>query len=277
MKHSQKIALAIALATVTSSALAQSEKLSTEAEKVGYAIGTDIGTTFAEMNADGKNNVDFNALIVGIRDAYEKRDPAISKEDMAKVMQEFAQKRQEEMKAKAQEMVKKSTEESQKFLDENAKKDGVKTTASGLQYKIEKEGTGKQPGPNDDVSVQYEGRLIDGTVFDSSKNNGGKPVEFNVQDVIPGWVEGLQLMKEGSTYTFYIPAKLAYGDFGQPQAGIMPGAALVFDVTLEKVMPKNTNDTGKPAPTADAAADAANNATPAVEDNKKAAESSDSK
>lgn len=261
MKKTSKITLALAIVAISSTTLAQTTKLDTDAEKVGYTIGVDIGKTFAEMNTDSKNNVDFNALIIGIRDAYENRELALNKDEMTKVLQTFSQKRQEEMKAKAEAMVKEAKEASEKFLADNAKKDGVKTTSSGLQYKVVKEGSGKQPGPNDDVSVQYEGRLIDGTVFDSSEKNGGKPVEFNVQDVIPGWVEGLQLMKEGSTYTFYIPAKLAYGDFGQPQAGIMPSTALVFDVTLEKVIHKDTADSGKPSATADAAQDVENNKT----------------
>lgn len=211
--------------------------LKTQAQKVGYAIGTDIGSTFADMNTDGKESIDFNALVVGLRDAYEKRKLAMTDEEMESVMKTFAEERQKEMRAQAEQMIENSKADSEKFLKENAKKDGVKTTDSGLQYKVNKEGTGKQPGPDDTVSVQYEGRLIDGTVFDSSKQHGGQPVEFNIQQVIPGWVEGIQLMKEGGEYTFYIPAELAYGEFGQPGAGILPGAALVFDVTLEKVIP----------------------------------------
>lgn len=118
-------------------------------------------------------------------------------------------------------------------MKENATKEGVKTSASGLQYKIIKEGEGKKPTKDDIVTVEYEGRLIDGTVFDSSKANGG-PVSFPVSQVIPGWTEGIQLLKEGGEATFYIPAKLAYREVGAGDK-IGPNATLVFDVKLVKV------------------------------------------
>lgn len=120
------------------------------------------------------------------------------------------------------------------FLEENRSKDGVHTTASGLQYTVNKEGSGKQPSADDVVSVHYEGRLIDGTVFDASRKHGDQPVSFPLNGVIPGWTEGVQLMKEGAQYTFFIPAELAYGDNGVPGA-IPPGSTLVFDVELVKV------------------------------------------
>ena len=124
-------------------------------------------------------------------------------------------------------------EKGEAFLKENAKKDGVKTTASGLQYKVLKEGEGKSPKATDTVKVNYEGKLIDGKVFDSSYKRG-EPIEFGLNQVIPGWTEGVQLMKEGATYEFTIPSKLAYGERG---AGgeIPPNATLIFKVELIKV------------------------------------------
>lgn len=120
------------------------------------------------------------------------------------------------------------------FLAENRNKEGVQTTASGLQYTVNKEGSGKQPTAADVVSVHYEGRLIDGTVFDASRKHGDQPVTFPLGGVIPGWTEGVQLMKEGAHYTFFIPAELAYGENGVPGA-IPPNSTLIFDVELIKV------------------------------------------
>lgn len=126
-------------------------------------------------------------------------------------------------------------EENQQWLVENGKQDGVKTTASGLQYVVKKEGDGKSPTINDIVSVKYTGKLIDGTVFDSTEqNNGGEPVTFPLAGVVKGWQEGLQLMKEGSEYTLFLPAALAYGE--QPVGDIPANSTLVFDVELLKVM-----------------------------------------
>ncbi|HEU0197160.1 MAG TPA: FKBP-type peptidyl-prolyl cis-trans isomerase, partial [Nevskiaceae bacterium] len=129
---------------------------------------------------------------------------------------------------------------SEQFLAKMAKESGVKTTASGLEYKVDRPGQGASPTPDDSVTVNYKGSLIDGTVFDSSYKRG-KPLTFAVKDVIPGWVEGLQLMKPGSKYTFYIPAKLAYGERGAGDK-IGPNQALVFDVELLKVTPPAKTD-----------------------------------
>ena len=122
----------------------------------------------------------------------------------------------------------------QAFLAANKNKDGVQTTASGLQYKIKQPGSGKSPTATDIVSVEYEGRLLDGTVFDSTAKHGGQPVSFPLNQVIAGWTEGLQLMKEGGEYTFFIPANLAYGAREIPGA-IPANSTLVFDVKLIKV------------------------------------------
>lgn len=120
------------------------------------------------------------------------------------------------------------------FLAKNKTAPGVKTTASGLQYKVNKAGTGKTPRSTDTVTVTYEGRLLDGTVFDSTEKHGGEPAQFPLNQVIPGWTEGLMLMKEGGNYTFYIPAELAYGEQGV-QGAIPPNSTLIFNVKLIKV------------------------------------------
>lgn len=130
-------------------------------------------------------------------------------------------------------MAQTALEKGQEFLKENAKKEGVKTTASGLQYKVLREGSGKQPKATDTVEVNYEGKLIDGTVFDSSYKRG-ESISFPLNQVIPGWTEGVQLMKEGAKYQFYIPSKLAYGSRGAGGA-IGPDETLIFDVELIKV------------------------------------------
>lgn len=122
------------------------------------------------------------------------------------------------------------------FLADNARQQGVHTTASGLQYRVRQAGNGAKPGATDVVSVTYTGRLIDGTVFDSTDKHGGEPISFPLNQVIAGWTEGLQLMQEGAEYTFYIPAELAYGAHGSPGA-IPPHSTLIFDVKLIKVNP----------------------------------------
>ena len=224
----QKILLAAALAAAVGSA--QAVDLKTDANKVGYAIGVDMGSTVKEI---GGKNVNIDALVAGLKDAFEGKEPAMSAEDMDKTMKTFAEARMKDMQAQYEKEIAANAEAGKKFLDENGKKDGVKTTKSGLQYKVEKEGKGVKPTEKDSVTVHYEGRLLDGTVFDSSLERK-EPVTFGVTDVIPGWVEGLQLMPEGSKYTFYIPSNLAYGETGAPPS-IPPNATLTFDVELLKV------------------------------------------
>jgi FKBP-type peptidyl-prolyl cis-trans isomerase len=134
---------------------------------------------------------------------------------------------------------KQNAEAGDKFLAENAKKPGIKTTASGLQYQVVTAGAGAKPKPTDTVRVNYKGSLLDGTVFDDSSKHGG-PAEIPLQQVVPGWQEGIALMPVGSKYTFWIPAKLGYGDKGTPGGPIPPNATLVFEVELLDIAKRET-------------------------------------
>ena len=224
----RKIFLTAAIAAVVGSV--QAADLKTDADKVGYALGVDMGTTVKEI---GTKNINLDAIVAGLKDAAEGKELAMKREEMDQTMKSFAEARMKEMQAQFEKEIAANAEAGKKFLDENGKKDGVKTTKSGLQYKVEKEGKGAKPTKSDSVTVHYEGRLLDGTVFDSSYERK-EPVTFKVTDVIPGWVEGLQLMNEGSKYTLYIPSTLAYGETGAPPS-IPPNATLTFDVELIKV------------------------------------------
>ena len=161
--------------------------------------------------------------------AFDGKETKLSLEDANKIIQEYLQELTEKKAAEIKAV-------GQKFLEENKKNANVKETASGLQYVVEKEGTGAQPSATDEVTVHYTGKLLDGTVFDSSVNRG-EPATFPLNRVIPGWTEGVQLMKEGAKYTFFIPSDLAYGPQGVPNA-IPPHSTLIFDVELIKVVKK---------------------------------------
>ncbi len=182
-----------------------------------------------QLRAMGVSNIDSADFDEGVHAAFDGKETKITPEEANKLIQEFLQELTEK---KASEI--KSIGE--KFLEENKKNDNVKVTASGLQYVVDKEGTGEQPSATDEVTVHYTGKLLDGTVFDSSVSRG-EPATFPLNRVIPGWTEGVQLMKEGAKYTFFIPSDLAYGPQGVPNA-IPPHSTLIFDVELIKVIKK---------------------------------------
>ena len=191
-------------------------------DKLSYALGLSMGQNFKGSGVDKLNADDFADAL---RAVYGEGTPAMTYDEAKQVVQEYFTN----LQAKAGEMNAKAGKE---YLANNAKEEGVKVTESGLQYLVVKEGNGKKPGPNDVVTVHYTGRLIEGTVFDSSVERG-EPATFAVGQVIPGWVEGLQLMSEGSAYRLFIPSELAYGEHGT--GPIQPNSTLIFDVQLLKV------------------------------------------
>ncbi|EGV34732.1 FKBP-type peptidyl-prolyl cis-trans isomerase [Neisseria weaveri] len=202
-------------------------------QQASYAMGVDIGRTLKQMKDQG-TAVDLKLFNEAVQTMMDGKQPKINEIQAQEIMMTFLTEQQQKAQAKLAEASKENLAKGKAFLDENAKKEGIKTTASGLQYQVKSEGTGKSPKATDTVVVEYEGRLIDGTVFDSSKNSNG-PISFPLNQVIKGWGEGVQLMKEGAEYTFFIPAELAYGD---RQTGNIPAnSALVFDIKLLKVEP----------------------------------------
>ena len=200
-----------------------SVELKTPAQKASYGIGLNMGKSLAQ---EGMDDLDSKAVAQGIEDAVGKKEQKIKDEDLVGAFAAL-QKRAEERLVK---MSEESAAAGKKFLEENGKKDGVVTTASGLQYQIVKKAEGAQPKPTDVVTVHYEGKLIDGKVFDSSVERGS-PIDLPVSGVIPGWVEGLQLMHVGEKVKLFIPADLAYGA-QSPSPMIPANSVLVFDLEL---------------------------------------------
>jgi FKBP-type peptidyl-prolyl cis-trans isomerase FklB len=194
-------------------------------QKASYSIGADIGSNMKRQDLD----VDPAAMAAGLADAFSGK-LQLSEAERKEALDAFRNSMMARMQAKQKESGDKNLKEGTAFLAANAKKEGVNTTASGLQYKVLKSGSGKSPAKSDTVKVHYHGTLIDGTVFDSSVERG-EPVSFAVNQVIPGWTEALQLMKEGDKWQLFIPSNLAYAERG---AGgkIGPNSALLFDVEL---------------------------------------------
>ncbi len=224
MKSYSILALTLGVSVVAAGA-ADTVNLKDTKQRVSYSIGADIGANFKRQGIE----VDPKALAAGITDSLTGKT-ALTEAEMKETMMNFRKEFMAKMEAKQKVDGEKNVQEGEAFLAANAKKAGVKTTASGLQYKVIKSGKGESPQATDKVKVHYHGTLIDGTVFDSSVDRG-EPVTFGVNQVIPGWTEALQLMKVGDKWQLFIPAKLAYGERG---AGgkIGPNATLIFDVEL---------------------------------------------
>jgi len=200
--------------------------LDSENEKFSYAIGLDVGKSLKQFGT----RLDLTAFDAAVASVIKGEKPVLSAKEITAVKQSVFKVEQEKLLAKQKDLGLKNKAKGEKFLAENARKEGVKTTASGLQYQVIKPGDGAKPKVTDKVKVNYEGTLIDGTVFDSSYKRG-QPVTFPLNRVIKGWTEGLQLMPVGSKYRFFLPSELAYGPRG---AGgkIGPNSTLVFDVEL---------------------------------------------
>lgn len=227
----KKVLLALTcLGLLAPTACAQEQPpVKTEQQKISYSLGYNIGRDFRQKKLD----IDADVLMRGMKDALADRKTALSEEEMRQAMQELQKKMVALQQQQIQQLAEKNEKEGKDFLAANRQKEGVKTTMSGLQYKVISKGTGKKPGPDDKVTVHYRGRLLDGTEFDSSYRRN-KPATFPVGGVIPGWTEALQLMKEGAKWQLYIPADLAYGEKGAgPMIG--PNATLIFDVELISV------------------------------------------
>ena len=205
--------------------------LKTEKEQVSYVIGMQIG----ESLKSAKDEVDLDTIFKAVRGTVDGKEPLLTQEEAVQVMQAFSMRMQARQIAEFQESGKRNAEEGAKFLAGNAKKDGVQTTASGLQYEVLSEGTGPKPAASDTVRVHYRGTLLDGEVFDDSYARG-EPVEFALSQVVPGWQEGLQLMPAGSKDRLWIPGELGYGEQGTPGGPIGPNATLVFEVELLDVV-----------------------------------------
>lgn len=195
-------------------------------DKLSYAWGIAMGQ---QLKAMGVKEIDSESFKDGVKVAFDGGEPQIPMDEAQKLINDYLNDLQAKAEAKAREI-------GEKFLAENKLKDNVKETASGLQYMVLKEGEGATPTAEDEVTVHYTGKLLDGTVFDSSVNRG-EPATFPLNRVIPGWTEGVQLMKEGAKYMFFIPSDLAYGPQGIPNA-IPPHSTLIFEVELIKVNKK---------------------------------------
>jgi len=202
-----------------------SAELETDAQKLGYIIGMDIGSSLKQQGAD----LDLDSLIDAIRATYNDQPLAMTPEQAAAVREEFIAKRRAEAEQARQSMAAINAAEGDKFMLENRVKEGVRVTDSGLQYKIDVMGDGPKPKATDTVTVHYRGTLLNGEEFDSSYSRN-EPTTFQLDQVIPGWTEGVALMPVGSKFTFYIPPNLAYGPNGGGPIG--PNATLVFEVEL---------------------------------------------
>lgn len=231
MKKITTLAFLSALSTATFAA-----DLNTDDKKITYAIGLQIGQTL-KQNLSELVTIDESVLFKAIGDVLNEKKAQMTPEQINEAMQLYTQKASEaaqKAQKALQDEIAKNKAESEKLLAANKAKEGVKTTESGLQYRVITAGDGKKPTATDTVKVHYKGLLADGTVFDSSYERG-EPIEFPLNGVIKGWTEGLQLMPVGSKYELVIPADLAYGDQAPPSIG--PAKALTFEVELLDIIP----------------------------------------
>lgn len=226
---SKKVLMSTAASALLVAGLGQqvaAQELKTLTDRASYVLGYQAGARFAQ----GQIDVNADVFAQAMKDAQQGREARMTNEEAEQTMMDLQAEYETKYTAAMEAMAAQNEKEGKAFLAANAKKSGVKTTKSGLQYKVLTEGKGKKPGETSTVSVNYKGTLLDGTEFDSSEKSGG-PATFAVNQVIPGWTEALQLMKEGSKWQVFIPSELAYGAGG---AGGMigPNATLIFEIEL---------------------------------------------
>lgn len=203
-------------------------------DKISYALGLSMGNNF---RASGISQLNIKDFADGVDAVFGNGEMKMTYDEAKAVIRDYFSEMEKKMQEQAAAMAKVNEEAGKAHLEANGKRPEVITTASGLQYEVLEEGNGPQPTAGDQVKVHYTGRLIDGTVFDSSVERG-EPATFGVTQVIPGWVEALQLMKAGSKWRLHIPSQLAYGPQGAPGSPIGPNSTLIFDVELLEVIGK---------------------------------------
>ncbi|WP_045437368.1 FKBP-type peptidyl-prolyl cis-trans isomerase [Acinetobacter calcoaceticus] len=230
----KKIGLIIAASTMSLSVFAATPitNKSPAKEQFSYSYGYLMGRN----NTDALTDLNLDIFYQGLQEGAQSKTARLTDEEMAKAINDYKKTLEAKQLVEFQKTGQLNTQAGTAFLADNAKKSGVITTKSGLQYQVLKEGNGQKPKATSRVKVNYEGRLLDGTVFDSSiaRNH---PVEFQLSQVIAGWTEGLQTMKEGGKTRFFIPANLAYGEVGAGDT-IGPNSTLIFDIELLQVLPK---------------------------------------
>jgi len=229
MNRRLAMAMCAAVALSGTAFAADAPELKTDKEKISYSIGMDIGGNLKR----GSVEVDPDLLAKGLKDSYGGGKTILSEDEARNTITDFQKTLMAKQAETMQKLSEKNKADGEKFLAENAKKEGVKTLPSGLQYKEIAPGTGKSPKTTDTVTTHYKGTLIDGTEFDSSYKRG-QPATFQVSGVIPGWTEALQLMKEGAKWQLFVPSNLAYGERGAGRE-IGPNATLIFEVELISV------------------------------------------
>ncbi|PSD68210.1 FKBP-type peptidyl-prolyl cis-trans isomerase [Acinetobacter nosocomialis] len=230
----KKISLVIAASTMSLSVIAATPVTNKSPAKDQFSYS--YGYLMGRNNTDALTDLNLDIFYQGLQEGAQKKTARLTDEEMAKAINEYKKTLEAKQLVEFQKLGQQNAQAGAAFLAENAKKSGVITTKSGLQYQVLKEGSGKTPKATSRVKVNYEGRLLDGTVFDSSiaRNH---PVDFQLNQVIAGWKEGLQTMKEGGKTRFFIPAKLAYGEVGAGDS-IGPNSTLIFDIELLQVLPK---------------------------------------
>lgn len=221
--------IALAMAVLTTSVGAQ-DRIAIDKTKLSYAMGYKLGV---ELKG-GADQVDVEQVIQAIRDASSGTDPRYPSEELLGQLREFEMQQREQAIAMIKELAAKNKSESESFLAQNSGKDGIKSLASGIQYRVIDGGNGRTPTLESEVVVHYRSSLVSGREFDSSFARG-EPVTFKVNEVIKGWQEVLPMMKAGATWQVFVPSELAYGEQGNPRIRVGPNAALIFDINLVDV------------------------------------------